>query len=732
MPNLSSSSCSSDGDEWGAVALNSQSHIVELGVKSTKTNSRFTSTASSTNSTSSDDDEWGDFNIQTNVAGPSTVEVKENSSIWDNCMFIPEPILSLDAAKDKPKLPFLDVKSLPPGTVVWVGDEEDVAAYLKKHWNSYYDKICNGHAVGTVVRHSNDMTLVEFSEVDLRFTLTIPRSCLSVKKIEPYDSSQAFSEPKKTEGLYTYFGKLNPRNTRTTSRDSQLANQLLYEAVSISSICTDNAPILEKALTEFNAGSFSKALLTVNSLLGTESLHPCRQVDFFLLRSRIFVFENRYEQALDDALECIRLEPRWVRGYLSAARALSGLGDFDGAHRRLLQARGMLPFSADLLSVLELNSFLRQQQKMLRKKNLILTLDHVYRKRLRPLTNVSKLEVLLLEQVPSVITASLFCDWPANRCKRCFKLYENFVPPQMELDLNEANLFNKKLCLDKFSPDLPHAEGVPGYCTMQCYEAARESLRLKMQFQDSVVQARNKLRSISSLLVNARAFEIANLAIPLFFAIVQKHKEMMEVAEKKKVSASHSLVWSTSAPVAPIRRQNPTLNAALIQTGYYPLITGPVGDSVKECVIQVYETLTKKMSEEDKIVYNADFFVGLYRYVHGYYVATTLASEASRTPETFFFIPRFVGCTYRRSEIEWLARVEIDLGNWNSEDQLQFSLRTATSCGVEVTDISSVGTAICREMKCSFPSYRCTEVNVSSLALVAKKDIAPYSLLVSS
>lgn len=86
---------------------------------------------------------------------------------------------------------------------------------------------------GTVQRHSGNMTLVKFSgtnETDT-FVLTLPRICLSLKEIAPYESI-CQSEMR---GIMTAcYSNLSPRATRgraTSSNDVSIAHNVYRDTI---------------------------------------------------------------------------------------------------------------------------------------------------------------------------------------------------------------------------------------------------------------------------------------------------------------------------------------------------------------------------------------------------------------------------------------------------------------------------------------------------------------------
>lgn len=728
----SSSSESEDHDSSKETPLYKSSSILHpIHHDSNGGNSPFGNSLSS-----SDEDEWNSFDL----TRPQLLSTSPAcDSLLQNCMFMPEPIISVELAEEKPKLQLLSVDDLPPGKMVWVGDENDLEVYMKNFWNKYYDRICNGQQMGIVQRHSKDMALVAFHDdvMDLTFALTLPRSCLSTNRNESQIPPNDEKEFVRTKTFSSYIGRGSNRGTTCSSRESLLANQLFYEAVSVSTIRTYGCPSLVKALENFHLGFISKALTEVNSLIEAPYLYPSRLVDVLLLRSRIFVFQNRYVDALQDARRCISLEPRWVRGYLSAARAFCGLGSFDEAHEMIVKANSFLPFTTELRHIMELNTYLRNEQKLLKKKNLFLSLDHLYRKRIQPLSSIGCDEVILMEAVSTVVVDSLFATLPENRCKHCLKLKDASCSEHVSLsnmeDTNDedvADLFSKAVRLDDCLTLMNSQDEREKYCSMECYKATKDANQLQSQFNDSIQRAHGKLKSMASMIIDSRPFEITNLAISLFFLVVQQHKDLLATVAKRRRSVADFIVWSKGTEPPLGQRYTPALNAALRHLGFFPLISGQMGDFVKTSAITVYDILIETMNAEEKKLYNAELFLGLNRYIHTYYVSANLEKSPEEVEKKFFFIPRFVGSIWGRSEIEWLARVEIDSGNWNSDIQYSFSLRTATNCSIELVELHPRNAEELAKVISTTGETTFNDVSFPVLALVTRKEIEPYSLLI--
>lgn len=709
-----SSSCSDDSDdEWGTVDLTGNGPLVP----------KKRSTSSANSDDESSDDEWGTINMPNGPLGA----LKSHSLGSD--MFIPEPIICLNATREMPRLQILPADQLPPGSQVWVADQIDVEIILTKHWNPYYEKVSNGRLLGTVIRHSNDMTLVAFEEEaeDVAFSLTLPRSCLCISSAirDPLEKRVDETALLVKSTSYLRLGDVQPTFHKLNDSPSYI-HQMFYEALSVSTINTKECPVLEVAYKNFRAGEFSKVLLALNSLLEA-GVYPPRLVDVYLLRSRVFVFQNKYREAFSDAQRCIELEPHGVRGYLSTARALSGLGDFDKAQEMISKALVIVPHSAELEKIMELNSFLSDQQKVLNDKKLMVSMDHLYRRRIRTLEQIDEGEVILLETMPTIVTSSLFASWPVDRCKKCLKVRDVHAGHSNASEDDETGS-TQSLTVNMSFVSAPFLSSSGGYCSEECSQLAKRDNSLREKYRAYIQRGRSKLKSIASLLMDSRHLEIANLTTRIFFIVIQHHKVLLEKYEETVKTLSRQYRFGEGWEE--IDLSPPSVDEALRESGFYPLVSGQLGSQVKEVVIQLYETLVEPMTPVEQRYYSSELFISLFRYAHAYYRTLKLCVEdCNHVDDSFFFIPRFVGCLCTRSEIEWMARVEIDAGNWSADNQMEFAAKTAANCHVELVDMQSINSVAREQLLCIGPS--CSfEFEGLALALLAKKTIPKESLLI--
>merc|ERR1712228_165500 len=107
---------------------------------------------------------------------------------------------------------------------------------------------------------------------------------------------------------------------------------------------------LKDAATEaFKAQDYEKA---VEDLTAAISLDASNQV-FFSNRSVAYTAMQLYEKALDDADECVRLQPTWAKGYSRRAAAKFHLGDLQAAKVAYSKAWDLEPTNAKTKADLE-------------------------------------------------------------------------------------------------------------------------------------------------------------------------------------------------------------------------------------------------------------------------------------------------------------------------------------------------------------------------------------------
>ncbi|XQJ29094.1 hypothetical protein NXY56_005131 [Leishmania guyanensis] len=630
----------------------------------------------------------------------------------DGVLFVPDPIFDLTSLQQKAVMPCLTQDELPLGATVWVVDEEDVATQLACNFSTSYLSVCNGRLSGEIVRHTGQMTLVRFHSKasDLHFSLCLPTSCLSLQPIEPYDSLPHHSD---SYGLSSgAYGMLGPRATcrerAGSSGHDGCVGQCLFEAMPAYDFEKVRGTTLEKAQEAFFGGTFEKALRSVNKYIETQPMSPTTSsctatdpnsslsiaddtapkaaalVDALILRSRILVFLERYHEALDDARRCIELEPSWVRGYLSLARAHCGLGQFSEAAAATTNACIILPYSLELERIRELNNHMHYLQSQLRaeKASCFLVLDCYYRKRLFVRTPVPAETLLCAEGTPIVATHSVFvAKEPPHRCPVCFRPFSTSERPSSSAaDPLSAVLATAALSTPTtaaISTSLPSPRGTDveddvEYCSTECTQRASLYRPLESKHRAPLEEVRSLILSKGAITLNVLPLEMAAMTVRLFLMVVTIHRRL---SAKRRLEDSSRRYLDSSAPCCsrdkthtwpevdahgsgalsnahcPSPSPPVRLETSLRRLGVYPLCTEPIASSKLDELKIVYDALTVDFKAEDRATFSYEVFSRLYAYVSAYFTPVELHSLQSldspggaSAPQTVFYLPHYVGC----------------------------------------------------------------------------------------
>ncbi|KAG5472463.1 hypothetical protein LSCM1_03862 [Leishmania martiniquensis] len=633
----------------------------------------------------------------------------------DGVLFVPDPIFDLTSLQRKAVMPCLTQDQLPVGATVWVVDEDDVATQLSCNFSASYPPVCNGRLSGEIVRHTGNMTLVRFRSKasDMYFTLCLPTSCLSLQPIEPYDSVPHHCD---SYGLGSgAYGMLGPRaacrEPLEPSGHSGFVGHYLFEAMPAYDFEKVRGTGLEKAQEAFFGGTFEKALASVNEYIDAQSKPPAASsdadadagdtlstsgdaspkaaalVDAFILRSRIFVFLERYREALDDAQRCVQLEPRWVRGYLSLARVHCGLGQFSEAAAATAHACIMLPYSLELERIRELSNHMHYLQSQLRaeKGSCYLVLDCYYRKRLRVSAAVAAESVLCTEVTPIVSTHSVFvAKEPPHRCPVCFRVFSasaqpsgsgsstadhsSAVPTTAAASTPSAAAISPPLS----SPRGTEMEDDVEYCSTECTQRASLYRPLELRHRVPLEQVRSLILSKGAVTLNVLPLEMAAMTVRLFLMVVTIHRRL---SAKRRLEDSHKRNVQSATPrctfdktrtwpeveahmggsLANLHCPSPSppvrVEASLRRLGVYPLCTEPIANNKLEELKIVYDVLTADFKADDRATFSYEVLSQLYAYVSAYFTPVDLhslqppdSSGGSPAHQTVFYLPHYVGC----------------------------------------------------------------------------------------
>ncbi|KPI84097.1 hypothetical protein ABL78_6853 [Leptomonas seymouri] len=655
---------------------------------------------SSSSSTSSSDSAWDTFRggepqlarcrLGKEASGDTDDEYSD-----DGVLFVPEPIFDLRSLQHKPIMPCLSQDQMPIGISVWVVDEDDVATQLQCYFSAAYPPVCNGRLSGTVVRHSGRMTLVCFNQAsELRVTLCIPTSCLSLELIEPYESAPQYREPYRLgSGVYGMLGpRAGGRGQTLPAGDTVVVTRYLYEAMPAYDVEKLRGTALEKAQELFFEGSYEKALAAVNEQLAeirsscdagssAPRKHSTLLVDAFVLRSRLFIFLERYAEALVDAHTSVTLEPQWVRSHLSVARAHCGLGQFIEAAAAISRAYIMLPYSSDLERIKELNCYMQSLQSQLRAEQAgcYLILDGFYRKRLRVNVNTAAGVSLCKEMTPIVATHSVFAaKEPAQRCVVCFRALNTTA----DGDSEARSVGAASVSCSEPARMSPTTVGSPAlttpvvtdleensmYCSTECVQRASLYRPLEIKHRGALDHIRSMILSKGAVTLNVLPLEMAMMAVRLFLMVVTTHRRLCAkrrlgesnqrgaestrsrgAAEKEVDSHFSSSGMRCSCNLSP----SPPVyvETALQRLGVYPLCTEPLKSNKLDELKIVYNVLTADFKTEDRSTFSCELLTQLFSYVNAYFTPVDLnarlppdASEYPAPHHTVYYLPNYVGC----------------------------------------------------------------------------------------
>ena len=106
----------------------------------------------------------------------------------------------------------------------------------------------------------------------------------------------------------------------------------------------------QKALgnAEFKAGNYEKAIGFFTKAIELEANHV-----LYSNRCTAYIALEQYERAMEDADECVRLQPTWAKGYSRRAAAKFHLGDLQAAKLAYSKAWDLEPTNAKTKADLE-------------------------------------------------------------------------------------------------------------------------------------------------------------------------------------------------------------------------------------------------------------------------------------------------------------------------------------------------------------------------------------------
>lgn len=514
-------------------------------------------------------------------------------------MFTPQPVLTFS---DKPQPPMLRVEQLPPGSTVWVVDCEDVALLLKGNWDPIMNNVCCGKAEGQVVRHSGDVTFVKFGELlpALDVGLTLPRSCLSLDFIVPYDNR---IEDAGQFAAGFGVGTLGPRagNHRPTDIKAVVVRPLtqFYDAFACSAVTFEST---KDGMALIQGERFTAAIEYFTHQLSTVGNASSERKELLLGRVVARLFAEQLAEALSDALQVIELSPSWPRAYLSAARCYATLGKLSQSAQMLNQTQLLLPHENDLRELQRLTDGLRFFQHLLDATPVYLRINAWYEKLLHAKRGFSVGDVVLEDRI-AVGVGSIFNTEP--HCWHCLIALSTVHRAAIPSPYDSSTLFCSRECCDAACSSYHRIEG----------DVASVS------FRSATMLIHNK----ASASLQVEPLEIAKVAMRAFFMLVAA------VGEALTEEAVHS---------------------HLVHLGLYPAPQISMDAKQNADISTLHNVLTGTFSPERRAVFTLAVLKSIYCYCAKYvlsvehdgvstYVIPTFASSVHRKEQGFncHFVP---------------------------------------------------------------------------------------------
>lgn len=569
-------------------------------------------------------DDWGDLTIRGEALNAALQTVVQRHGGVDDLsatgmMFVPEPVMSLNN-DSKPQMPLLPQEQLEPGVDVWVVDEDDVKMLLKDHWDGVLKSVCNGRASGKLLRHSTDdlaVVLFENDALAIKYTFTLPRVCLSKEPIVAYESPKT-----RGHGAGATFaqsiggvGNLGPRAGRGNAKTHEEVNlfQQHYELMASYSV---KCPTSEGAWSLLMRGKLNDALSEIDRAIGDDVVGEFRK-EHYCVRSSIQLFRGQHSAALNDALEVIKLNPSWVKGYLRAARAYKAHGKYTLASHMINQSLLLLPHSSELLEVSSMNDFLRRQQLELETSfPLSLRLNAYYMKRFVTKRGFQVGETLFQESDWILAMPSMFNK--SDCCCVC---------------LGTRNLSVMKLPTKQDAQDT--------FCSTACHQ--RSSLFFPMERDDNEIGFRSALSLIQAKAassMNMLPLELARLTMRLFLVVCTTHKRL--VAQSRHAQQQQQQHMDSDV----------TLDDALLHLGIFPLVsTTGMETKTRDDLIILCNVMCQGFEARSRATYSPQLFIRLFAFVSAYALfAESPGSGDGLSTVKGYYVGRLCGSVERRAE----------------------------------------------------------------------------------
>ena len=555
------------------------------------------------------------------------------NSLDDVGLFVPTDKFDFAAEVSRVEMPDLAVEQLPVGSHVWVTDEMDVRMQLGDGFEGHHIlPVCNGRKGGIVKRHQDRLTMVEFYDQnqDLTFAVTLPRRCLSLEKFDAYESAH----PSRAPAMSINVGGLAPRAAGGGAEKRKEVVNLLQQFCEVVEVITPSQ-MAEEAWTLFNKRKFSECIESLGDVLdyAQSSNNDKLVLEARTLRSFAHFYSGHPDRALQDALASIDANPSWAQGYIRASRAYCALGKLQTGIEMLNQAALFLPHSTTLKRSVNLLHHIKTLQRHLDRYHLQYTVDENYVKRLSAKRGFQPGEVVVADE--DVVVGAPSIENNGVCCEMCMGHGVGVRPGPVP----------------SLSPKVSSsAKGVNFYDCQRCQRRSGYFLSLELDrasrfFDFAFGMLQNKAAKTADLL----SIERARLASRLFYILYSK----CCLGAPTQARASTSSI-NPNGPVDSSSELSPSRRVAMLSDPYdllpamglFPIPSVHLDQKTTDNLSALHGMITGFMTEEERTVFNKDFFVEIFVLVTHYAVHIEGVSEHGSQSEALsirlaaFEVPR--------------------------------------------------------------------------------------------
>jgi tetratricopeptide (TPR) repeat protein len=382
--------------------------------------------------------------------------------------------------------------SLPPGCHVEVDpDVERVRRVQGEHWEKEVMTLISGCS-GTVLRHSGDLTLVQFLVEDVKISTSIFRTLLSVvaEEDELEQTTGAQPSPRSATNDSEQGAEPLPGLVRRRSRKDSMINNLLMNTSIVTNYAYAELPESDRCLVElFEKGNqkfkerdfqgaielFSQALSAAAGPGGSLSACQCEIIPVHAIlsnRSGAYLAAGEWEKAFEDAMVTISLKPNSTKGYVRAGNVHRALRQYQQARKMFSTALRLDTENSEIQYLVRASHVAEVYAKLGHLQRIHVAWTRGQRVAIHSKKAVDTNDQLFVEP-PLFCTGCPTASAPPNYCDFCARTLvddgiQDAIPPELQDAFAELS---KRSCVaPEPVPCASHCGAM--YCSERCRERA--------------------------------------------------------------------------------------------------------------------------------------------------------------------------------------------------------------------------------------------------------------------